>query len=129
ITLGTATLTLDWGSGSASYGGAISGSGGLIKNGGLTQSLTGCDSDYTGATTINGGVLAVSCLDDGGTTSSIGASTADASNLIINGGRLRYVGTGGSTDRQFTLGASGGNALDASGAGAINFTSNAPLTF
>src|SRR5690606_32689375 len=46
-----------------------------------------------------------------------------------NGGTLSYVGTGDSTNRQFTLGASGGNALDASGTGAINFTSAAPLTF
>lgn len=129
ITLGTATLTLNWGGGSATYAGAISGGGGLILNGGITQKLTGCDSSYTGVTVINDGVLAVSCLTDGGANSSIDVSTADASNLVINGGTLRYIGTGGSTDRQFTLGASGGNALDASGTGAVEFTSNAPLTF
>jgi len=129
VTLGDATLTLNWSSGSADYAGAISGSGGLIKNSGIVQSLTGCDSDYTGSTVINGGGLAVSCLTDGGVNSSIGASGADAGNLVLNGGTLRYIGTGGSTDRQFTLGASAGNGLDASGTGAIEFTSAAPITF
>jgi fibronectin-binding autotransporter adhesin len=126
---GTLTITAGYSSASAAFGGAITGAGNLIMNGSGNQWLSGCDSDYTGTTTINDGALAVSCLNDGGVNSSIGTSTADASNLIINGGTLSYVGAGGSTNRQFTLGASGGNALDASGTGAINFTSNAPLTF
>ncbi|MGO4842643.1 hypothetical protein AB4144_61275, partial [Rhizobiaceae sp. 2RAB30] len=67
--------------------------------------------------------------DNGGVASSIGLSSAAASNLVINGGTLRYAGTGGSTDRRFTLGASAGNTLDASGTGAISFTSTAPVTF
>src|SRR5690606_19596539 len=46
VTLGDATLTLNWSSGSAEFAGAISGSGGLIKNGGLSQTLTSCASDY-----------------------------------------------------------------------------------
>ncbi|PWL18378.1 autotransporter outer membrane beta-barrel domain-containing protein [Falsochrobactrum shanghaiense] len=129
VTLGSATLTLNWGSGSGSFAGAISGSGDLIKDGGITQTFTGCASDYTGRTLINKGVLVVSCLADGGEASSIGASTADAGNLVINGGTLRYDGTGGSTDRRFTLGASGGNIFNASGTGAIDFTSAAPVTF
>ena len=129
ITLSNAMLTLNWSGGSATYGGAISGSGGLIKNGSISQSLTGCDSSYTGSTVINGGILAISCLTDGGVASSIGASGAGAGNLVINGGRLTYTGAAGSTDRQFTLGASGGNAIYASGTGAIAFTSTAPITF
>lgn len=129
VTLGGATLTLNLSSGSGSFAGAINGSGDLIKNGGITQAFTGCASDYTGRTLINGGVLAVSCLADGGAASSIGASSADAGNLVISGGTLRYIGTGGSTDRRFTFGASGGNIFDASGTGAIDFTSAAPVTF
>lgn len=130
VALGGATLSLTTGgSGTGTYGGAIKGVGSLVKGGTYTQVLNGCGSDYTGGTTINGGVLAVSCLSDGGVASSIGISSAAASNLVINGGTLRYIGTGGSTDRRFTLGASGGNALDASGTGAINFTSNAAVTF
>lgn len=131
ITLGGANLTITTGNNSATsyFGGAINGTGSLIKNGTGSQRLTGCSSSYTGSTTVNGGVLVVSCLENGGVASSIGVSSAAASNLVINGGTLRYAGNGGSTDRQFTLGASGGNALDASGTGAINFTSNAPVTF
>jgi len=126
--LGGATLTLNFpGGGTPTYAGVISGSGGLTKSGGggYVQQLTGCNSSYTGATTINSGVLAVSCLNDGGLNSSIGASTAAAGNLIING-TLRYIGAGGSTDRQFTLGTAGGT-LDASGTGAIAFSSTASV--
>jgi fibronectin-binding autotransporter adhesin len=126
VTLGNATLTISNGS-NQSYLGAISGNGGLTKNSAGAQSLRGCNSSYTGATVINGGVLGVICLENGGVNSSIGASTSGPSSLVINGGTLAYLGTGGSTDRQFTLGASGGT-LDASGSGVINFTSTGPVT-
>jgi fibronectin-binding autotransporter adhesin len=126
ITLGSATLTISNGS-SGNYNGAISGTGGLVKNGAGTQTLSGAGSSYTSATMINGGVLAVASLANGGANSSIGASTSAPGSLILNGGTLQYAGTGGSTDRQFTLGASGGG-LDASGTGAISFASLTPIT-
>ena len=125
IALGTGTLTIRDGLGQT-YAGAISGTGSLIKNGTGTQTLSGCSNSYTGATTINAGVLAVNCLNNGGVASSVGASSAAPANLTING-TLRYVGTGSSTDRQFTLGTSGGT-LDASGTGIVEFTSTAPVT-
>ncbi|MBZ9767076.1 autotransporter-associated beta strand repeat-containing protein [Mesorhizobium sp. CA6] len=128
ITLGSANLTISDGS-NGNYNGAISGTGGLVKNGAGAQSLSGSASSYTGATVINGGILAVASLANGGTNSSIGASSSVPSNLIINGGVLRYNGTGDSTDRQFTLGPNGGG-LDAyaSGPGPLNFTNTAPIT-
>ncbi|CDX32238.1 Outer membrane autotransporter barrel domain (modular protein) [Mesorhizobium plurifarium] len=128
IALGSATLTISDGA-SGNYNGAISGSGGLVKNGSGAQSLSGSASSYTGPTVINGGILAVASLANGGSNSSIGASTSAPGNLVLNGGVLRYNGTGGSTDRQFTLGPNGGG-LDAyaSGPGPINFTSTAPIT-
>lgn len=130
IVLGGATLTINsGGSAAAVYGGTISGSGGLVKNGGSYQELSGCASSYDGATVINAGTLGVACLEDGGANSSIGASSGAASNLVINGGALRYVGTGGTTNRQFTLGASTTSKLHASGTGAIAFTHAGPLTF
>ena len=130
VLLGGATMTFFApGTGTADFGGRVTGPGALTKNGTFTQVLSGCESTYDGATTINGGVLATACLADGGVASSIGLSSADATNLIINGGTLRYIGAGGYTNRRFTLGASGGNALDASGSGAIRFTSDAPVTF
>src|SRR3546814_7172137 len=87
-------------------------------NGASVQRLSGCDSSYTGTTTINAGSLYVDCLDNGGSNSSIGASGSVASNLVLNGGTLQYMGTGGSTDRQFTLGPSATSRLNSSGTGA-----------
>src|SRR5690606_24606995 len=75
------------------------------------------------------GTLLVNCLDDGGETSSIGAATADAANLVLNGGTLQYVGTGGTTDRLFTLGPSLTSALDASGVGSVQFTNTGAIAF
>ena len=129
ITLGSATLTLNWPSGIANYAGAISGSGGLVKNGGVTQILSGCGSSYTGSTTINGGAIEVACLANGGSNSAIGASSASASNLALNGGTLRYTGAAGSTDRLFTLGASAASRLEASGTGAIAFIGTGPIGY
>ncbi|KAB2721109.1 autotransporter outer membrane beta-barrel domain-containing protein [Brucella intermedia] len=125
VTLGSATLTTS--GGNFTFSGGISGTGSLVKIGGSPQGLSGCNNSYTGGTTINGGILSVNCLVNGGVNSSIGASSAAPSNLVLNGGTLQYVGTGDSTDRQFTLG-TGGGALSASGSGAINFTSTAPVT-
>jgi len=124
IDLGSATLTILDGA-NQTYSGIISGSGNLTKNGGGNQRLAGCNSNYTGTTTINAGILSVDCLADGGLNSSIGASTSDPANLVING-TLNYVGVGGSTDRQFTLGTSGG-AIASAGSGIIQFTSTAPV--
>ena len=46
---------------------------------------------YQGSTTLTSGTLAVSALADGGSNSSIGVSPSDVSNLVFNGGALRYV--------------------------------------
>jgi fibronectin-binding autotransporter adhesin len=84
---------------------AISGTGNLIHTGvgGSVLTLSNAASSYTGTTTINGGTLSAGTLAAGGANSSIGASTNAASNLVINGGTLRFTG-GGTTDRNFTIG-------------------------
>ncbi|EPJ86104.1 autotransporter-associated beta strand repeat-containing protein [Pseudomonas sp. CFII68] len=125
INLGGQTLTINTGNNTAgvAYAGNINGTGNLVKNGAQTQRMTGCNNGYTGTTTINGGTLAVDCVADGGDNSGTGASSAAASNLVINGGAtLSYGGAGQSSDRLFTLGA-GGGTLDSSGTGAWNLTS------
>jgi len=93
-----------------------------------TWRLANAANTYTGVTTINasGGVLEVAKLANGGSNSSIGASTNVATNLLIgNAGTLRYVGTGDSTNRLFTVNGTAAThsaTIEASGAGAINFT-------
>ncbi len=129
VTLGAATLTIASNGGAGGYGGAISGSGGIVKGGTFTQALTGCGSSYTGSTEVRGGILQVGCLADGGTNSAIGASSSAAGNLLLNGGTLQYIGAAGSTNRLFALGGSAGSRLEASGTGAIVFTNIGAITF
>jgi autotransporter-associated beta strand protein len=93
----------------------------ITKTGTGILTLTNTASKYTGVTTINGGMLSVPALFNGGATSPIGDSTSAAANLVLDGGTLRYTGgAGGATDRAFTVGPAGG-AIDSSGGGAIDF--------
>ena len=137
VTSGTLTLTASPGSGPITVSGLIDEgaapqglkfsltSGALIK-------LTNVANSYTGATEGTGtasGNLEVSKLANGGSVSSIGASTSAASNLILSlSSTLRYVGSGDSTDRLFTVsGASAG--INSSGSGALNFTSTGNIAY
>ena len=129
ILIGDKTLTLN--GGSSTFAGRITGTTGeLIKNGG-TQTLTGCSNNYGGRTVIDGGWIAAACLADGDQASSIGASSNDASNLVIgraaNAG-LQYIGDGDTTDRSFTLGAADGYIRN-DGTGALEFTNTEPVSF
>ena len=123
-------ISLGNGNGNGTFTGLISQTAGaitLVKNGGGTQSFTGLH-DYTGATVLRNGTLAVTSLANIGQASGIGrgdATDADtnAASLIFEGGILLYTGnsttdfTGGRqvniyqetgtptavTDRLFTL--------------------------
>jgi autotransporter-associated beta strand protein len=70
--------------------------------------------------------LTVMTLANGGQPSSVGSSSSDASNLVVQGGTLKYVGGAATTDRLFTVGTRGGT-IDASGTGAVTFSSTAAL--
>jgi fibronectin-binding autotransporter adhesin len=132
VDLTNATFTIANGNSTAAaatYGGVISGTGNVAKNGTGIEYLSGSASTYTGATTVSGGTLEVSTLANGGQAGSIGAATADAGNLVLNGGILQYVGAGNSTDRLFTLGPSATSQLDASGTGAVQFTNTGAIAF
>lgn len=91
---------------------------------------------FTGSTTLNGatinnvqtGTTIITSLADGGSPSSIGAGSADASNLVLNQGVLQYVGNGSSTNRLFTL-SNTPTLLDSSGSGPVNFTNTGPIAF
>jgi autotransporter-associated beta strand protein len=123
----------------ATVSGAISnfngsGTAGVLrKNNAGTLVLSSSSSSYTGRTeTMSGGVLSVAKLANGGSNSSIGASSNAAGNLVFaNGTTLLYTGSGDSTDRLFTIDGNGaglGVAIDASGTGALNFTNTGSIT-
>jgi autotransporter-associated beta strand protein len=93
----------------------------ITKVGTGILTLTNTASQYTGVTTVNGGMLSVPALFNGGAASPIGDSSSAAANLVLDGGGvLRYTGGAGVTDRAFTVGVNGG-AIDSSGSGAIDF--------
>lgn len=110
-----------------------------VRNGGTVR-LLGANT-YEGSTTVEGKysatmqsepiegddgtfitpVLEINTLANGGVNSSIGKSSNAAANLVIQGATLRYVGTGSTTDRLFSVGTHGGT-IDASGTGALVFS-------
>jgi fibronectin-binding autotransporter adhesin len=97
----------------------IGGSGSLTKSGSSTLTLAGGVNTYSGVTAVNGGVLSVGALANGGVASDLGTSGSGAANLVLNGGALQYTGGAASVDRLFSLG-TGNGAIDASGTGALN---------
>jgi fibronectin-binding autotransporter adhesin len=94
---------------SATFTGQLSGPGAFTLRGSpsngvapgnlyFTQFFSGPRS-YTGVTTVDNGTLSIDTLANGGQPSSIGASTSASSNLILNGGTLKYTGGNVTTDR------------------------------
>lgn len=96
----------------------------------LTTNQENGEADETiqAATNYRGSTLAVTSLGNGGQASSIGNSSSDAANLVIQGSTLRYEGGATSTNRLFTIGTYGG-AIDASGTGALTFSSTGAVSF
>lgn len=125
VTTFGANLTLS-GTGTGTFTPILAGAGGLIKTGAGTWFVGGANT-YTGGTFIDGGVLSVSSLANGGLSSNIGASSNDVFNLSFNGGTLRYTGPTASTDRLFAFNQLGGT-LDASGTGPLTFSNPGAAT-
>ena len=99
----------------------------VTKSGSSTWALNSTNSNYTGITTISGGVLEAASLANGGSNSSIGASTNTATNLVFgaSSASLRFIGSSSvTTDRGFTTssGTGGGATIDASGTGSATLT-------
>ncbi len=95
---------------SLSFGGTISGTGTLTKQGAGTLTLTG-DNSYAGVTTISAGVLQ---LGNGGTTGSISGNIVDNGGLIFN--RSNAVTYGGTISGLGSLTKTGGSSLILTGA-------------
>ena len=102
----------------------------LLSNANNYSGTTRVEGEYVArdqGTAYRGTTLAVTSLANGGQDSSIGNSSAAASNVIIQGGTLQYVGsTNATTDRLLTLGTQGGG-LDSSGTGTVSFTSTGAI--
>jgi len=101
VTLGAGTLTFgDNTTPGSSLASKISGTGGIVKNGTSTYTLTGAN-DYSGSTTINGGAISVSVFNG------IGNNNI-SSVLTLNNGTFINTGNGLSFEHSVTLGANGG---------------------
>jgi len=91
----------------------------FAKGGAGTLTLSNSANDFTGIVMVNGGLLSVNTLANGGVVSGIGAGGSASSNLVLNGGGLQYTGATTTTNRGFTLGANGGGGgiVDVAAAG------------
>ena len=109
VSLGAATLTTGANHTDTSFSGVISGTGGIVKTGSGTLSLTNTNT-YQGGTSVTGGLIEFDSLANFG-----------SANITLNGGGLRWA-SGTTIDVSSRL-----NALDANGA--IFDTNNNDVTF
>ncbi len=117
------------GGATATINSVLAGTAALNKTGAGTLFLTGANT-YSRATTVSAGTLSINTIANvsGGNTA-LGAPTTKARGTIAigattTGATLAYTGTGSTSDRVINLaGTTGGATLDASGSGALTFTS------
>jgi autotransporter-associated beta strand protein/T5SS/PEP-CTERM-associated repeat protein len=90
--IAASALNIYGASGTATYSGAISGTGSILKSGGSTQILSG-NLSYLGPTTVNGGTLQLSQSDLGNRSFRANSGgTIRYNTPLITGGFLRGVG-------------------------------------
>lgn len=89
--------------------GVISGTANLTKAGSSTLALS-AGNTYNGVTTISAGTLVANSLANGGSASSIGASSAASGYWILGPASFRYTGPAVAVNRGYTLNAGGGRA-------------------
>ncbi|MGC1391256.1 MAG: DUF2341 domain-containing protein, partial [Bacteroidales bacterium] len=132
---GTGTMTLSGNVGGATFNLNITGTGngvesGIIgtttgkvtKNGTGYWTLSGVNT-FSGAVTINSGILSVNTLANAATNSPLGNGNTTPAISIAGAGTLQYTGTGHSSSRAITLTGSGAT-IDASGTGTMTLSGN-----
>jgi fibronectin-binding autotransporter adhesin len=85
VTLGAATLSIGGDNSSTNFSGVISGTGGIVKIGNGTQSLTG-NNTYAGTTLVNVGTLKAGYSPPAGSVLWLDAT--DASTMTLNGSQV-----------------------------------------
>jgi filamentous hemagglutinin family protein len=105
ILLGSATLTFG-GAANFTYGGVISGTGSIIKQGTGIQTFTNTQT-YTGSTTINDGTLRLGANNIFSNTSSISIANVAGATLDLNGfnDTINVISGGGGVGGTIALGA------------------------
>jgi fibronectin-binding autotransporter adhesin len=111
--------------GDYTYGSTMTGALRFQKSGANTLFLTGNNS-HTGGVNVSGGILSVDNIRNGGQAGALGTSSNAATSLSLASGRLRYTGTGDTTNRLFQLLAS--STIDSSGTGALVFSNTGANT-
>ena len=111
VVLSGSTPTLTVGSGTFAGNLSSTETASLVKTGSGTLTISGTNA-LTGSVTLNGGIVSVSDF------SALSAATDAPENLIFQGGKLQYTGTGGTMARGFTVG-DGISGFIASGTGAF----------
>ncbi len=86
ITLGAQTLTVGTNNGSGAFAGVIGGTGGLVKTGTGSQTLSGANT-FSGPTSVNNGTLVLDySTQDNSKLSNTAALTLSGATLALNGG-------------------------------------------
>ena len=128
VALGTGTLTLGGNGANTSYAGAISGTGGLTKDGGGTFQLTGTNNTYHGTTSVNGGTLQAGVMNALPSNSTVVMANASGASLDLNNfdQTIGSLSGGGSAGGNVALGTGtltlGGNNASTIYSGAITGT-------
>lgn len=106
------------------------GTGTLVITGSTATAPTSTGVGYmTGSFTILGGTVRAAVLADGDQGSSLGGSSASASNLIIDGGILEYSGAANtSTNREMNIGTNGAT-ISAIGTGGVTWSATNAVSF
>jgi len=114
VILGSGTLSAGSNNASTSYGGVISGSGGFVKQGTGTMTLSGTQT-YSGATTVSAGTLQINGkLGNGGVMVAsggvLGGNLTVGGTATISSGGMLAVGNSAGSGNFSSLSLSGSNA-------------------